>query len=295
MSTTVLRPPAVPARQRRHRVWILTGAAVAIVATIALSVHGVGYYVLPQAKRVLSPRHDELKPGGSLGITLGIVGSVLLLLMYLYPLRKRWKWLSKKGKTKHWLDYHILMGLTAPALITLHSSFKLNGIAGLAYWSMIAVVVSGIVGRYLYGRIPRKLGQAEMSMEEADRARAGLAAEIEAQNVLSREELAPLMALPEMQEVQRMPLPKALAVIVGLDIRRGYLTWRLRRHVANNAEVSQVLAVVGRQAALSKDILFLSKMRRLFQLWHVVHRPFSYSLAVLAILHIVVVTFLGYF
>jgi len=31
--------------------------------------------------------------------------------MYLYPLRKKWKWLSKKGKTKNWLDYHVLMGL----------------------------------------------------------------------------------------------------------------------------------------------------------------------------------------
>jgi hypothetical protein len=295
MSTTVLRPPAVPARQRRHRFWILSGAVVATVASIALTVHGIGYYALPQARRVLSPHHDELKAGGSMGIALGIAGSVLLLLMYLYPLRKRWKWLSKKGKTKHWLDYHILMGLTAPVLITLHSSFKLNGIAGLAYWSMIAVVVSGIVGRYLYGRIPRKLGQAEMSMEEAERVRAALAAEIDAQNVLPREQLAPLMALPAMEEVQRMPMLKALAMIVGLDLRRGYLSWRLRRHVANSAEVREVLAVVGRQAALSKDILFLFKMRRLFQLWHVVHRPFSYSLAVLAILHIVVVTFLGYF
>jgi len=53
-------------------------------------------------------------------------------------------------------------------LITFHSSFKLRGVAGYAYWSMIAVVLSGIVGRYLYGRIPRKLGAVEMSVDEAE-------------------------------------------------------------------------------------------------------------------------------
>src|ERR1035438_10318740 len=59
----------------------------------------------------------SLKPSGMVGNALGIVGGVLLLLMYLYPLRKKWKWLSKKGKTKNWLDYHILMGLVGPVLI----------------------------------------------------------------------------------------------------------------------------------------------------------------------------------
>jgi hypothetical protein len=29
-------------------------------------------------------------------------------------------------------------------------------------------------------------------------------------------------------------------------------------------------------------------------LWHIVHRPFSYALAILAVLHIFVVTFLGF-
>ena len=42
-------------------------------------------------------------------------------------------------------------------------------------------------------------------------------------------------------------------------------------------------------------ISFLSKTQQLFHLWHVVHRPFSYSLAVLAIVHIGFVIALGYF
>ena len=303
MSTVTLFP--VPAarsatgRQRRHRLWILLGAGAGAIATVALCIYGFSYYILSSAARIESPRNSQLKPSGSIGNALGILGAVLLLLMYLYPLRKKWKWLSKKGKTKHWLDYHILMGLVGPALITFHSSFKLQGVAGLAYWSMIAVVASGIVGRYLYGRIPRKLDAVEMSVEEAGEVCAELAQQIRDQKVLTAEELRPLLALPSLDEVQSMPLVKALSVIVALDLRRYWMLWRLHRtagaHVANHADVNRALAAIRRQAALSKDALFLARMKQMFRLWHVIHRPFSYSLAILATLHIVVVVFLGYF
>ena len=152
MSASLLRVPA-PApstgRARRHRFWILLGAATGVAVTVALAFYGFRYYPLNSAARAASPLHEQLRPSGQIGDALGIAGSVILGLVYLYPLRKRWKWLSKKGKTKNWLDYHILMGLVGPVLITFHSSFKLQGVAGLAWWSMIAVVASGIVGRYL--------------------------------------------------------------------------------------------------------------------------------------------------
>ena len=292
-------PPADAARKRRHRLWIQLGIAAGTLATIALCVYGLSYYILSADARLLSPRHDVLKPSGSIGNALGIVGGVLLLLMYLYPLRKKWKWLSRKGKTKNWLDYHILMGLVGPVLITFHSSFKLSGVAGCAYWCMIAVVLSGIVGRYLYGRIPRKLGAVEMSVDEAGQLCADLARQIRAQSVLTEEELRPLLALPSLDEVRAMPLGKALVVIVALDVRRAWslfrLRWKVGAHVAGHADVQGALAAIRKQAALSKDALFLGKVQQMFRMWHVVHRPFSYSLAIMATLHIMAVVFLGYF
>jgi hypothetical protein len=298
-ATRYVPAPAEVARKRRHRFWIQLGAGAGILVTIALCVNGLSYYILADEARVASPQHASLKPSGVVGNALGIVGGVLLLLMYLYPLRKKWKWLSKKGKTKNWLDYHILMGLVGPVLITFHSSFKLRGVAGFAYWSMIAVVASGIVGRYLYNRIPRKLDAVEMSVDEAGDLCASLTEQIRGQNVLTEEELGHLLALPSLDEVRAMPLGKALVVIVALDVRRAWKIWRLRSrvgaHVADHAHVSQALAAVRKQAALSKDALFLAKVQQMFRMWHVVHRPFSYSLAIMATLHILVVVFLGYF
>jgi hypothetical protein len=42
-------------------------------------------------------------------------------------------------------------------------------------------------------------------------------------------------------------------------------------------------------------MLFLSRIHDLFHLWHIVHRPFSYSFAVLVLVHIGIAVWLGYF
>jgi len=62
----------------------------------------------------------------------------------------------------------------------------------------------------------------------------------------------------------------------------------------SNAELESVISVAKEQSSLSKRILFLSRAQQVFHLWHVVHKPFSYSFAVLALIHIGVVFLLGF-
>jgi hypothetical protein len=107
----------------------------------------------------------------------------LFLGIFLYPIRKHWKWLSTIGSTRHWLDVHVLMGLTAPFIIAFHSTLKFKGIAGMAFWIMFAVAASGVVGRYLYAQIPRKVTTAELSMKESQEFPASLAQQLAAQSL----------------------------------------------------------------------------------------------------------------
>jgi len=58
--------------------------------------------------------------------------------------------------------------------------------------------------------------------------------------------------------------------------------------------VEHVVRLVRQKASLSKRVVFLDQSQRVFHLWHVIHRPFSYAFAVLAIVHIVVVMGLGF-
>jgi hypothetical protein len=78
----------------------------------------------------------------------------MLMTATLYSLRKlrtdaRW------GATSSWLSFHMVTGLVGPYLVLLHSSLRFNGLAGLTMLLTAVVVGSGLVGRYLYTRVPR--------------------------------------------------------------------------------------------------------------------------------------------
>ena len=302
-STSTSVSTAAPRRnmlQVRHRLWLTLGALAGAALVIAVAINGFHYYWLPLAQRVRSPQHVMLRPSGTIGRGLGILGLVMFGIMFLYPLRKRLSFLAGWGTTKNWLDYHIVLGITAPILVTFHASFKLtNGIAGVAYWIMIVVALSGIIGRYLYSSIPRRIDEAEMTVDEMRQLSTDLATQLEGQGVFSAEDLQPLFRMPSIEQVQAMPIWRALVVILSLDARRSLQLFRLRlKHGArrrDHAEFVRVLAAIKKQASLMKNIVFLSKMRQLFELWHVIHRPFSYSFAALVVLHIIVVMVLGFF
>ena len=228
----------------------------------------------------------------------GTVGAGMLLLLYLYPLHKRWKWLSQKTTPRRWLSYHNLIGIGAATLITFHSGFELRGVAGLAYWSMIALVASGIVGRYLYSKISHTTGNGEASQEEIEKVRNGLMVQVKPRSGHGRKELNRLMAMPSTDEVQRLALAKALWLMIALDVLPWIAIWRLRRDASaqakNRRDLRAILPVVRKQAALSKDMLFLSKGPQLFHLWHMVHRAFAYALAILTVWHVLMVTIRGF-
>ena len=157
---------AVPDSDRGHRIRLYSLYVLAIVTNLAIFIYGFDYYKLSSIDRPFSPKHHLLRPSGPIGLYLGFMGVSLFVGIFLYPIRKHWAWLGQIGKTRHWLDIHVLMGLTAPFIIAFHSTLKFRGIAGMAFWIMFAVSASGVVGRYLYAQIPRKVTTAELSMKE---------------------------------------------------------------------------------------------------------------------------------
>ena len=89
------------------------------------------------------------------GHSIGILGFVLMLLTEtLYSLRKRSR-LARWGRMASWLQFHIYTGIVGPFMVLLHSSWKLNGLAGVTLALTGVIVFSGFIGRYIYTRIPR--------------------------------------------------------------------------------------------------------------------------------------------
>jgi len=311
MSTATLATPSLKQSdpERRHKRLVRLASVLAITLVVSLLIQGFSYYTLPLRERPHSPQHDALKPSGTIGVKLGIFGAVLFGLIFIYPIRKKWMWLQRKGNSKHWLDFHIIMGLTAPWIIACHASFKFQGFAGLAFFIMTAVAVSGIVGRYLYNQIPRRLNSSELSMQEARDLQNHLIAELSAQKYFEPEQLRPLFRLPTEQQAQQMPAIVTLLYMAYLDVQRPFHVARLRIRSLSfieffttfggflhtrHAEVEIVIDLARAQATLSKRIIFLSRAQHIFHLWHVIHRPFSFSFVILALIHISVVTLLGF-
>jgi hypothetical protein len=303
---------AIPARkdpERGHRIRVLFGYIVSIALIAGVFTYGFNYYTLDSTERPFSPKHALLKPSGSIGVKLGFLGVAMFLAIFLYPLRKRWAWLSRQGSSKHWLDYHVILGLSAPFVIALHSSFKFQGFAGMAFWIMLAVSISGVIGRYLYSQIPRSLNTAELTIKELREVQASLAQQLEAQNLLPRADLHSLLKLPTEERVRNMNMFSALVYMMALDVFRWLRVARLRRHALTTSEwlstmggllptrhydLERAIATAREEAATAKRVLFLSRSQQVFHLWHVVHKPFSYTFAVLALFHIGVVIALGF-
>ena len=300
----------LPDAERGHRVRLYALYAIAIVSNLAIFFYGFDYYKLSSVDRPFSPKHHMLRPSGPIGLYLGFVGVALFLGIFLYPIRKHWAWLGTKGSTRHWLDIHVLMGLTAPFIVAFHSTLKFKGIAGMAFWIMFAVSTSGVVGRYLYAQIPRKVTTAELSMKELQELQAHLSQQLAAQKLLPEADLRALLRMPDANRVARLPIVVALPYMMVLDVIRMFRVAGLRRHALSfgeslktmagffptrNRELEKIIRAAAEEAALSKRVLFLSRSQKVFHLWHVVHKPFSYAFAVLALLHIGLQLVLGYF
>jgi hypothetical protein len=295
--------------EKGHRTRLFLAWMVALAVVLVIGGYGFDYYSLGAAQRPFSPKHELLRPSGSIGIKLGMLGVLMFFLIYLYPLRKKWGWLGRQGNSRHWLDFHIVLGTTAPVIIAFHSSFKFGNIAGMAFWSMMMVTLSGFVGRYLYSQIPRSLNAAELSMKEIQDKEETLKRELAEQKATFGFSVDALYQLPSASDVARTPAIASLLSMFFIDFKRPLKTSLIRLQQAGfgpwifslfgllptrDQKLERAIRVAKTQAKLSKSIVFLSRTQRIFQLWHVIHRPFSYAFAILAVVHIAIALFMGY-
>jgi hypothetical protein len=288
---------------------VILAAAAAILLIASIGAYGASYYLLPLDQRPFSEKHELLKPSGSIGIKLGVVGTILFFIIFLYAFRKIVPWLGRFGTARHWMDFHVIAGLTAPVIIAFHASFKFQGIAGFAFWIMIAVALSGLIGRYLYAMIPRSLSATELSLSELKVSEGELSDALLGQSLYSAAQLSRVLDMPTAEHIRKIGPLLAIGEMIAIDVRLPFQVACLRRSSpgfgatirsvgglfsSGNAEIEDVVRLVRQKASLSKRVVFLDQTQRVFHLWHVIHRPFSYAFAVLALFHIVVATGLGF-
>jgi len=272
-------------------VWIAT---LGVVASLAWT--GSDYYQTSLAER---PRHAafwELKPGGSRGHAMGIVGSAMMVVMLTYSLRKRTRVFRKTGTLRIWLDFHIYCGVFGPLLVILHSSFKVQGLVALSFWSMIAVAASGVLGRYLYLQIPRTRAGDELSLRGAEAVSRELAERLQREFELPDAILADLDAVATSTT---RPQAGALTLFLLLPWDGLRLRFALRRFGARfrdlpGDERRRLHLVMRQRAQLCRRVLLWDRLQQLFHYWHVFHKPFAVVMYLFMVVHILVAMATGY-
>lgn len=270
--------------------------AVCLGGILLLTLDGLEYYRTPLVERA---RHDlfwSLKPGGTRGHALGIAGSGLLVVMTLYTVRKRFRSFRRAGRLSHWLRFHIFCGIIGPLLVILHSSFKVQGLVALSFWSMILVALSGFVGRYLYVQIPRRRQGDELTLAEAE------ALNRETARRLTEELGVPESALSRLDRLAAADPSHgggALSLFFRLPFSGLRLRWGLRRLHRElpplpKATVGELRTLLLQRAQLQRRIALWDRLQALFHYWHVLHKPFAVVMYLFMVVHVAVALATGY-
>jgi hypothetical protein len=243
--------------------------------------------------------------GSGVGYYLGVAGGIALLLVFLYPLRKRIRILQSWGATKGWFALHMACGIGGPILILAHCSFKVGSInAGVALTSLLLVAASGIVGRFIYTRIHHGLYGTRMTLAQVQGA-----VGVTAGNVSSRLQIAPQIEKQLKAFQATIDRPKNLAhstwYFLTFGIRARWLRRQCTRQFARAYRaharangwdpVRQTRDLVTAKALIQAYLSGVQRVaqftgyERLFSLWHVLHVPLVWMLILSAVAHVIAV------
>lgn len=252
-------------------------------------------------------RRDGLyTPASDFGYWLGVSGGSLMVVLLIYPLRKRFRMLAVLGPLKHWFRFHLFAGIAGPVIVLFHSTFRVGSFnAAIALACMLLVVASGIVGRVLYRKIHHGLYGSRATAADLQRSleqqMTGLQEPLSRLPAIKRE-LGHFSALLSSQPQGRW---RRIIHFASLGWQRHVIGRRVQREIARSdltvgagdTATDVHLRVHLRALARNMDDALKAMQRtaqfstyeKLFSLWHVVHIPFLCMLVVTAIVHVVAV------
>ncbi|MFY9154145.1 MAG: hypothetical protein WAO52_19145 [Prolixibacteraceae bacterium] len=279
-----------------HKIYLSLLVIIVVLATAYFGFIGYGYYSLNIEDRYFNSNHLMLKSSGSIGHGLGIIGSILITIgVATYMLRKRIRKFSRFGILKHWLEFHIFLCVLGPILVLYHTSFKFGGIVSISFWSMVAVVFSGLIGRYIYLQIPRTIEGREMSLNEINQTKEVLNKQLTEVYQLDENSLSEIL-----ETVKKRPNRSGNSMV-----QRSIDKFKFERKTINDVRkilkqqrisgknIREVMNLIKHEISLNRKIDRLITMQNLFKYWHVAHLPFAILMLIIMIVHVIVTITFG--
>lgn len=239
-----------------------------------------------------------IHPDRGLGYALGIIGGSAMLLLLIYPLRKR---LPRTPflilSTPAWFKLHMILGIAGPILIFYHSNFGLGSTnANVALFSMITMVTSGLVGRFIYSKIHLGLYGNKAHLRDLLAAQGEAANELLAQSNLGennettrliREEIAFLSEALNGAKGSLNPVR-----ILSLDFKLGRRKRLIKRQMLQIKHAQEKIVLQNLTKSLFQCYELTSKISglafydKLFSAWHMMHLPIFFTLILAGFIHV---------
>lgn len=236
-------------------------------------------------------------PRSGFGFYIGVIGTLMMLALLAYPLRKHVSWMQRWGSLKHWFRIHMIMGIVGPTLVLFHSTFHIRSTnAAVALVSMLGVVISGVVGRFVYTKIHYGLYGSRATLEKVREEFSGQADETK-----SRLHFAPRVEqwLQSYEQKSTQPdrsLGASTWHFLTLGLTRSIIEFRCTRELKRlllsehrpefRRGAPEAIALVSSYLREVERVAHFTTYERLFSLWHVLHIPLIYLLAASTVFHI---------
>ena len=161
---------------------------------------------------------------------------------------------------------------------------------------MVAVFVSGIIGRFIYLQIPRSIEGQALSLNEVRSMKSDIAGIIKTSYNLNEESYS-IIADSVKKKVEiyhRNPFVRYLHKI--RDDRRSLSSVKKVLKINNmpRREYRKIVTLVKNDIRLNRRIEQLGTMQNLFRYWHVAHLPFALVMLVIMVIHVIVTFIFGY-
>ncbi len=221
-----------------------------------------------------------------IGYWFGIIGGLMMLLIFAYPLRKRFKRWASIGSVKSWFRFHMFLGAAGPVTIIFHSGFKLGSFnSSIAFFCMLIVASSGLLGRYWYQRIHHGLYGSKVRFEEFY-SNEDLSKLLTKTSVpLDKQLIGEFQHLEENLTHRHTGINRSLGFYRGMKKRINQVRKKVARSALQRAEKKPILARL-------KNLQLICKLginEILFSYWHVLHIPLLVMLILTAIIHVLAV------
>jgi hypothetical protein len=246
------------------------------------------------------PTEHYITPQSGAGYALGIAGGSAMLLLLVYPARKRVPALAFLGSTRRWFQIHMVLGIAGPLLVLFHSNFTLGATnSNVALFSMLIVAGSGLFGRYFYAQIHHGLYGRRATLAELKAYAARLQADASAIDFL------PQLVERLDSEERRIVQQSERTWILARPLVSAIVAWRARHRLhrfvriaaracgAHTGGRASVIAAakgqVDERVRAVRRVCAFGAYERLFSVWHAFHLPLFLMLLVAGIVHVIAV------